>query len=84
MMLHQTYVMDTIIESIIILIELITVCYFYLQYGNLFWKGWLPEWALLIFMEKFTLKRSDAIQQLTAQAQIAHEQKYPFDLDLIE
>lgn len=54
---------------------------FHLQYENLFWKGLLPEWALLIFMEKFTLNRSDAIQQLTAQAQTAIAQKYPFYLD---
>lgn len=42
----------------------------------------LPEWALLVSMERFTLNRSDAIQRLITQAEAADAQKYPFDLDL--
>lgn len=73
------------IESVshLLLVLLLYVCFFFhFQYENLFWKGLLPEWALLIFMEKFSLNRSDAIQQLTAQARTKDSQKYPFDLDL--
>lgn len=40
----------------------------------------LPEWALLIFMDKFSLDRAKAIMQLTDQARVKDAQKYPFEL----
>lgn len=41
----------------------------------------LPEWALQIFMDKFSLSRDDAMKQLTDQARVKDAQKYPLDLD---
>lgn len=54
--------------------------FFRFQHENLIWKGMLPEWALQIFMDKFSLDRADAIKQLTDQACVKNAQKYPFDL----
>lgn len=42
-----------------------TVIYF--QHENLYWKILAPEWALQIFMKKFSLNREEAIEQLKKQ-----------------
>lgn len=40
----------------------------------------LPEWALLIFMDTFTLNRAEATKQLTDQNLVSLRQDYPLDL----
>lgn len=59
------------------------MCTFFVQFQheNLFWKGLLPEWALLLFMDKFELNRTDAVKQLNDQERIKLDKDFPLDLD---
>lgn len=42
----------------------------------------LPEWGLLIFMEKFCFNRGDAIKQLEDQNRARVAKKHPLNLEL--
>lgn len=56
--------------------ELITVVP---EYADLFFEYMVPEWALLIFMEKYNLTRANALDQLQKQDRAMMDTEYAFD-----
>lgn len=51
------------------------------QHEQLYWKGLIPEWALMIFMDKFSLSRTDALKQLADQDRVRTNNQNPLNLD---
>lgn len=52
---------------------------FHFQHENLFWKVMLPEWALVICMEKFSMTKADVLKKINEQDIDANNNS--FDLD---
>lgn len=49
------------------------------KYTDLFFDHMIPEWALLIFMAKYDVKRAEALDQLQKQGETVMYTKYASD-----